>query len=40
MARWRAVSGVGWLVTLAVLAGPLPGGTARAAPRAQAASAR
>jgi hypothetical protein len=35
MARWRGVLGVGWLVTLAVLAGPAVAGTVRAAPEAQ-----
>jgi uncharacterized membrane protein YgcG len=35
MASCRAVSGVGWIVTLALLAGPPLPGTARAAPQAQ-----
>ena len=39
MARWRTVAGAGWLVTLAVLAGPVRGGAAPMAPQAPAGGA-
>jgi hypothetical protein len=34
MARWRAIAGIGWVVTLAVLAGPVRAGAAPLAPQA------